>query len=46
MPRNFQLYARILRLTFLFDPCLGADGGDLNEIVRQVVVPDRALVWC
>jgi hypothetical protein len=44
--RNFQLYARILRLTFLLDPCLGADGSDLNDIVRDVIVPDAGLVWC
>lgn len=45
-PRNYQLYTRILRLTHLLDPCRGADGSDLNDIVRVVILPDTALVWC
>jgi len=44
--KNYQLYARILRLTHLMDPCAGADGGDLNKIVVAVILPDAALVWC
>lgn len=44
--RNYQLYARILRLTHLLDPCLGADGSDLNDVVRDVIMPDHDLVWC
>lgn len=46
MPHLYWLYARILRLTHLLDPCLGADGSDLNQIVRDVIYPDRQLVWC
>jgi hypothetical protein len=46
IPRNYWLYARILRLTHLMSPCLGADGSDLNDIVRDVIVPDAQLVWC
>lgn len=42
----YQVYARILRLTHLMHPCLAADGSDLNDIVREVIVPDRTLVWC
>lgn len=44
--KHYQLYARILRLTHLLNPCLGADGSDLNDIVRDVVMTDRSLVWC
>jgi hypothetical protein len=43
---NYWLYARILRLTHIMNPCLAADGKDLNQIVRDVIVPDRTLVWC
>lgn len=46
MGKNYQLYARCLRLTHLLDPCRGADGSDLNDIVRVVILPDIALVWC
>lgn len=42
----YVVYARILRLTFLMNPCRGADGSDLNQIVRDVIAPDRSLVWC
>lgn len=44
--KNFMLYARILRLTHLLDPCRGADGRDLNDIVREVILPDPGIVWC
>lgn len=42
----FWLYARILRLTLLMEPCRGADGSDLNDTVRELVVTDAELVWC
>jgi len=43
---NYMLYARVLRLTHLMPICLGADGSDLNQIVREVILTDTTLVWC
>ena len=43
---NYQLYARILRLTHIMAKPLGADGSNLNDLVRTVILPDAGLVWC
>lgn len=46
MTKSYWLYARILRLTHLMDKPLGADGSNLNDVVRAAILPDAALVWC
>lgn len=44
---NHQLYARILRLWFLDDQAGDWHGKCAMEgIVRDVIYPDQALVWC
>ena len=45
---NSELYARILRLSHMADrPSMTAGHiADMDQIVREVVLTDRALVWC
>jgi uncharacterized phage protein gp47/JayE len=45
---NYQLYARCLRLWFM-DDHPGADWHNhcaMEGIVRDVIYPDRNLIWC
>jgi hypothetical protein len=45
--KNFQLYARILRLSLLSHPSISsAQTAYMDIIVREVVLPDATLVWC
>ena len=44
---NYQLYARILRLSHLdHHVSMAIDGPKLRVIVAEVIYSDRTLVWC
>jgi hypothetical protein len=53
MPKNYQLYARILRLFTDFEEhCRmrglqsGQDADGMRNVVRDVIATDLTLVWC
>lgn len=51
MPKNYQLYARILRLVTTYEteckrPAPGYDPEYLFNVARDVIASDADLVWC
>jgi hypothetical protein len=45
--KNYQLYARILRLSHLLSPAMSASHvAEMDRIVTEFVIVDPQLVWC